>query len=373
MSTTDGLTWGTKWTVPGWDGPAPASDLAAWLASTVDAPYLTADVLEGASVAEGLDQLTTEGVGAVRVPLDWARLEPANGRTDPDAVEHLRAALTMVRDRGLDVWGCVHDGPLPGWFSHDERGFADVRSRGYLWARHVETLGEVVGDLIDGWIPVLEPTRWAKSAWLDGSWPPGRVDDGGSFARHLEGIQIAGVEAALRLREGGRPVSTAQWVVPVFPARDDPRLPPSAEAEVAAGEVDEVLWRSWLRLLDEETLVLSGRSPVSVPGARQAFDVVGITYRHAVAVAADRSWSPYPQALATGTDGQVPWSEGLALSIQRLADAAPERDLMVVGVSVGLSEPEPRSEYIGEVRQVVAEAADGGVPLIGCFVPSSPI
>src|SRR5690606_7977985 len=105
---------------------------------------------------EHLDRLDAEGVRTLRVPLDWARLEPANGRADSDAVEHLRAALTIARDRGFAIWGCVHDGALPGWFAHDERGFSDDRSRRYFWARHVETIGEVVGDLVDGWIPVVE-------------------------------------------------------------------------------------------------------------------------------------------------------------------------------------------------------------------------
>ena len=234
----------------------------------------------------------------------------------------------------------------------------------------METLGELVGDLVDGWIPVVEPTRWAKQAWLDGSRPPGKVDDGGGFARNLEGIQIASVEAARRLRESGRPVASAHWMVPVFPARDDLRLPPKPEAEVATDEVDEVLWRSWQRLIDEETLVLPGRSPVTVEGARQAFDVMGITYRHAVAVGADRSWHPYPQALATSVDGQVPWSEGLALSLHRVAEAWPDQDLVVVDVAAGLAEPEARARYLSEVRDAVLDVAGGGASVIGCFAPS---
>ncbi len=369
MGSTEDLWWGAKWLVPGWEHPAPTSDLAVWQGRG-DTPYATADVLDAPSVVEVLDRLTATGVRNLRVPLEWARLEPANGRHDGDAAEHLRAALTIARDHGFGLWGCLHDGPLPGWFAHDERGFSDARTRTYHWARHVETVGELVGDLVDGWIPVVEPSRWAKRAWLDGTRPPGKVDDGGAFARNLEAIHLASVDAALRLRESGRPVASAQWLVPVFPAREDPRVPPSAEAEVAAAEVDEVLRQSWLRLLTEETLVVPGRSPVEVPGARQAFDVIGFTYRHAVAVGADRSWSPYPQALATGPDGHVPWSEGLALSLHRLADALPDRDLLVVDVAVTLDDPEPRARYLSEIRDVVTEAADGGIPVLGCFTPA---
>ncbi len=362
------LWWGAPWCVPGWEQPAPASDLAAWLGAS-DAPYVTADVLDTAPVDEALAALASSRADALRVPLDWARLEPVNGRLDGDAVDHLRAALAMARDRGFAVWGVLVAGSLPGWFAHDERGFGDERTRRYLWARHVETVGELVGDLVHGWIPVLEPTRWAKRAWLDGDRPPGRVDDGGGFARNLEGIHLATVEAALRLGEGGQPVASDQWLVPVFPARDDPRLPPSAEAEVAAGEVDEVVRRSWLRLLTEDTLVVPGRAPVEVPGAREAFGLIGFTYHHAVAVGADRSWGPYPQALATGPDGHVPWSEGLALTLHRLAESLPDRDLLVVDTPTALAEPEARSRYLSEIRDIVTDAAAGGIPVVGCFTP----
>lgn len=366
---TDQPWWGTGWRVPGWEQPSPASDLGAWL-DLGNTPGGAGDAdLASGRVAEALDVLAVSGCSALRVPLDWARIEPTDGRIDPDAVDHLRASLTMVRQRGLDVWALLVSGSLPGWFAHDQRGFADERTRRYHWARWVETAGELVGDLVEGWIPILEPTLWAKRAFLDGNRPPGRVDDGGGFARHLEGVHIASVEAALRLRSGGLPVASAQWMVPVFPRRDDPRLPPLAEAEVAAGEVDEVVWRSWLRLLSEETLVVPGRAPVAVPGAREAFDLIGITYRHAVAVGSDRSWSPYPQGLVAGPDGQVAWSDGLAISLHRLAEALPGRRYMVVDVPAALAEGEDRSQYVAEIRAVVAATVDDGIAVAGAFLP----
>ena len=96
------LWWGAPWCVPGWEQPAPASDLAAWLGAS-DAPYVTADVLDTAPVDEALAALASSGADALRVPLDWARLEPANGRLDGDAVEHLRDALAMGYPR-LTSW-----------------------------------------------------------------------------------------------------------------------------------------------------------------------------------------------------------------------------------------------------------------------------
>ena len=62
-----------------------------------------------------------------------------------------------AREADIAVWACLHDGALPGWFSVDEHGFGDARSRGYFWSRHVELVGEAFGDLVHGWVPVFEP------------------------------------------------------------------------------------------------------------------------------------------------------------------------------------------------------------------------
>ena len=96
--------------------------------------------------------------------------------------------------------------------------------------------------------------------------------------------------------------------------------------------------------------------------------MIGFSYRHAVAVAADRTWSPYPQALATGPDGHVPWPEGLALSLHRLADALPDRDLMVVDAPTSLAEPDQRDQYRRELADIVAEASAGGIKIVGAFI-----
>ena len=376
MGSAEQMWSGAKWQVPGWERPAVSSDLGRWSASAsakpVDsAPVVPADepgeLLSASATIEGLDRLLAAGVTRLRVPLDWARLEPTNSRPDPVAAEHLVQAIGLARSRGLAIWACLHDLDLPGWFAHDERGFSDERTRGYHWSRYVETVGELVGDMVQGWIPVMEPTRWAKRGWLDGTTAPGSVGDTGGFMRNLQGIHAASVQAALRLRESGSPVASAQWSVPVFPARTAPNLPIAPQAEVAAARVHEVLWGSWVRMLDEEVLVLPDASPVEVPGARQAFDVIGITYRHALSVGADGALDAYPRNVAVDGQGEAPWAEGLALVLQRVAEELPERDLMVGEVGLPDLGGDDRVAYLREVGSVLRDAAADAMPLVGAF------
>jgi beta-glucosidase len=359
--------WGAGMSATASGGAAPASDLAAWEASGRRRPDGTAGTTSGfdATFVDDLPVLAGHGLRHLRLTLEWARLEPTDGQRDDAAVEHYQAVLRAAHGAGIVVWGCLHDGTLPGWFAHDERGFADARSRRYYWARHVELMGEAFGDLVGGWVPMYEPGRWAQRGWIDGAAPSGRRNDAQGFAAALEGAHLASVDAALRLRQGGRPVTSAQWLVPVFPWRADPDSPADAEAEVAAGVVDEALWGSWRRMLTEDTLVVGHRPPVAVAGAREAFDVIGFTYRHAAAVRGDGVIGPYPQALATGPDGQVPWSEGLALALHHVAESLPGWPLLVAGYGLTTGDENGREEYVRDGLAAAAEAVGGGIDLRG--------
>ncbi|WP_426574083.1 family 1 glycosylhydrolase [Aquihabitans sp. McL0605] len=366
MSFPEDFWWGGGASSDATEGAADASDRRDWEVRGRLAESGTG-IGFASSFVDDLPLLADVGLGHLRYVLDWSRLEPEPGRHDTAAVEHARQVLEAARAAGVSVWACLHDGSLPGWFAVDEHGFGDARSRGYFWSRHVEFVGEGFGDLVHGWVPTFEPNRWAARGWLDGVRPPGRHDDGEGFTGALEGVLLASVDAALRLRQDGQPVATAHWLVPVFPARLAPDAPPTADAEVMAQKVDEVHRRSWLRLLAEETLVLPNRSPIEVPGAREAFDLIGFTYRHALAVRGDGALLPYPQALATGPDGQVAWAEGLALVLHQLADALPERPLLIAGVGAPVPADGDQEEYVREVLEVAEDAAAGGIDLRGLW------
>lgn len=366
MTVPEGFWWGAGSSSVAAQGAAAGSDVAAWADQGGARPSGDgADLV--ARHGEDLPLLARAGLGHLRLTLDWTRLEPEPGRHDHRAVEELLLVLQTARDLGVSVWGCLHDGALPGWFAVDEHGFADARTRQYHWARHVEFVGETFGRLVHGWVPVFEPNRWAAHGWLEGRRPPGRTDDPEGFTGALEGILLASVDAALRLRQEGQPVATAHWVPPVFAARLQPDQPPTPDAEAMASVADEVHRGCWLRLLQQETLVVPGRSPISVPGAREAFDVIGVTYRHAVAVRGDGALLPYPQALPLGADGQVAWAEGLAVVLHRLAEDLPERPLLLAGIGLATADEALREDHLRRLLTIVEDVVADGIDLRGAW------
>ncbi|MFN8018184.1 MAG: family 1 glycosylhydrolase [Acidimicrobiales bacterium] len=358
--------WGTGASTASLEGSSPASDLGDWEARGL-APRSGDGSGFAASHRTDLALLADAGLRHLRLTLDWARLEPRPGERDGAEVERLRQVLGDAREAGVAVWGCLHDGALPGWFSVDEPGFRDARVRGYHWSRHVELVAEAFGDLVHGWVPVFEPNRWAARGWIDGTRPPGARDDAEHFAEALEGALWATVDAALRLRQDGQPVAAAHWAVPAFPARLERDAPPTLDAEAMASVVDRAHWQSWVRLLTEEVVVLGGRPPLAVPGARGAFDVLGLTYRHAVAVRGDGALLPYPQDLPLGPDGRVAWPEGLALALHRQAETLPEHPLLVAGIGLASADERRQEDHLRACLEVVDDAATGGMDVRGLW------
>ncbi|HRW38956.1 MAG: family 1 glycosylhydrolase [Acidimicrobiales bacterium] len=360
MAFPEGFDWGAA--IPSTDGRAPST--ASDLGDAIDRGAVAGPGLGWpAAAADDVAVIADLGIGSVRLTFDWARLEPAPGRVDDPAVEELGLVVDAAREAGLAVWGCLHDGPLPGWFAVDEHGFGDPRARRYHWPRFVELAGEAFGDRVAGWVPVAEPNRWAQRGWIDGARPPFGRDDAEGFAEALEGILLATVDAALRLRGAGKPVASCHWYVPVAPARLEADLPPTPEAEVWAARIDEVHRGCWERLLREGTLVVPNRSPIEVPAAREAFDLLGLSYRHGWAVRGDGALLPYPQRTELGPDGTVAWPEGFGVALHGLAESFPDRPLVAEIGAMG--DAVRAGDALREVLAIAGDAARGGMDLRG--------
>lgn len=354
--------WGVA--VPSTDArrPVEASDLGHAVASGA-LPAPGERLGWPASSRDDLGALAELGIATIRLTFDWARIEPAAGRVDEEQVEQLLALVDAASDAGLAVWGCLHDGPLPGWFAVDEHGFGDARARRYHWPRFVDLVGEAFGDRVAGWVPVAEPNRWAHQGWIAGARPPFRRDDAEGFAEALEGVLLATVDAAVRLRGGGRPVASSHWYVPVAPARIEADLPPTPEAEVWAKRIDEVHRGCWERFLREGTLVVPNRSPVDLPAAREAFDLLGLSYRYGWAARGDGELLPYPQRTAVGPDGNVAWPEGFGVALHRLAESFPDQPLVAEVGAIG--DRVQAAESLREVLGIAEDAVGGGMDLRG--------
>src|SRR5918996_1017232 len=158
--------------------------------------------------ADDLALLAEHGITHHRLTIEWARLEPSEGRWDEDEEAHLRRMLEAGRDAGVALWACLLHGSAPGWFTDDQRGWLDDKAATLTWPRHVDRVAEALGDLVAGWVPIHEPDLQARLAYGDGTFPPGRRS-GDDERDARAALRAAEAEAARLLRGGGAPVAVA--------------------------------------------------------------------------------------------------------------------------------------------------------------------
>jgi beta-glucosidase/6-phospho-beta-glucosidase/beta-galactosidase len=197
--------WGTAAAATQCEGAAPRSDWAGW---EVDGRVPASGAGNGfrTRYADDFALLAEHGITHHRLTVEWARLEPSEGRWDEDEVAHLRRVLEAGREAGVVVWACLLHGSAPGWFTDDQRGWLDDKAATLTWPRHVDRVAGALGDLVAGWVPIHEPDLQARLGYGEGTFPPGRrrQDDERDAAA---GLRTAEAEAARLLRGAGAPVA----------------------------------------------------------------------------------------------------------------------------------------------------------------------
>jgi beta-glucosidase len=341
--------WGTGASSTQAEGAAPASD---WFALERAGRMPTSGDGNGFArrFGEDFELYAQHGLTHHRLSVEWARIEPEEGRRDNAAVEHYLEVLTAARAAGVSPWVCLHHFTLPGWFTEMGGGFVDNRARSYYWARHVAFCAETFGDLVFGWKPINEPGAYA------GIYPhrQKRFD-------MLGAILLAQRDAWRELRGGGKPVATIHNLSPVFTVAD------TIPADTMQGRLDAMMWDVWMRADRDGVLELPGRAPVEVADLREACDIVGFSYYSATGVDAEGAIVPYPPSARLGSMGYAPWSEGLAIVLHRLHDELPGRPLLICEHGVGTDDDDWRCDVLRESIALVDQARSDGVDVRGFF------
>jgi beta-glucosidase/6-phospho-beta-glucosidase/beta-galactosidase len=226
--------------------------------------------------ADDFALLAEHGIAHHRVTVEWARLEPSEGRWDEDEVTHLRRSLAAGRDAGVAVWACLLHGSAPGWFTDDRRGWLDDKAATLTWPRHVDRVGEALGDLVAGWVPIHEPDLQARLAYGEGTFPPGRHGEDDERDA-LAALRTAEAEAARLLRTGDAPVAVTAR--PGEPREADDLLVVSA----AVDELEAPLERAAEAFPDVGIVVVTG-DPTGGGRVQRAAATVAAAHRDGVHV-----------------------------------------------------------------------------------------
>jgi beta-glucosidase len=108
---------------------------------------------------------------ALRLSIEWSRVEPSEGMWDSAAIDRYRQMLTDLRRRHIRPMVTLHHFTDPLWFA-DRGAFTRVENIRYF-VRYVRHVVEQLKDLCDFWLTINEPNVYAYLGYLQGRFPPG--------------------------------------------------------------------------------------------------------------------------------------------------------------------------------------------------------
>lgn len=111
---------------------------------------------------------------AVRISIEWARIEPVKGEFNIDEINHYKKVLIAARKRGLTTFVTLHHFTNPQWFS-SLGGWTNFKCTKYF-SRYAEYVAENLGTYIDYFITINEPQVLAYMAYTRGIWPPCKIN-----------------------------------------------------------------------------------------------------------------------------------------------------------------------------------------------------
>ncbi|HVX19951.1 MAG TPA: family 1 glycosylhydrolase [Acidimicrobiales bacterium] len=199
-----GLAW-TGWEAEGgFNGPGqPADNRVRWAPTARAGPrWRVGDFWQQPQPT--LDRAAAMGCTAFGLSVEWARLEPAEGRFDAAALDRYGDVLAMCRRRGLAPVVTLHHGTHPWWLGEEFWLTPGAPDR---FAAHVARVVDRLAGGCDRWVTVDRPDLLAWAGWLSGQAPPGRrgaLSDAWAVVDNLLTAHVLAFEALTAAQPDGQ-------------------------------------------------------------------------------------------------------------------------------------------------------------------------
>jgi beta-glucosidase len=164
-----------------------------------------------------LDLAAGLGLNALRLSVEWSRIEPRPGEFDDAALARYWEVLAGLRSRGMEPMVTLHHFTNPLWLA--EQGAWENRDTVPLFARFAGEVVRALGRQCDLWCTINEPSMVALLGYVHGAFPPGRSDFGAAMKvlRNMLLGHAAAYRAIHKAQPGAR-VGLAHTMIPMEPA-----------------------------------------------------------------------------------------------------------------------------------------------------------
>jgi len=150
---------------------------------------------------EDADLLRSLGLSAYRFSVSWPRILPAgSGKVNQAGLDHYRALLDALGERGIDAAATLYHWDLPQ--ALQDAGGWPSREVALRFADYAAIVGEALGDRVSRWITMNEPGVVAHHGYRAGVHAPGLADTAAAAAatHHLllgHGLAVQALRSVL--------------------------------------------------------------------------------------------------------------------------------------------------------------------------------
>lgn len=122
---------------------------------------------------EDVDLAAQFGNQVHRISLEWARIEPAEGKFDQKAINKYKQIFLYMKHKKIEPMICLNHFALPLWFA--EKGGWESPDAAYYYSRYAEIVAREIGLplKIKWWLTYNEP-QVMHIPYTKGKWPPNK-------------------------------------------------------------------------------------------------------------------------------------------------------------------------------------------------------
>ncbi len=310
------------------------------------------------------------GFNMYRFGVEWARIEPEEGRFDESVLEHYRRVVAAVRRAGMEPLLTLHHFTLPKWVAA-QGGWLSDRTPA-LFERYVRRVVEALGDRVDWYMTINEPGVVAFGGYLGAIPFPPATRGVDNWRRSIAGLIAAHRLARAAIKE----------------------LRPAARAGVAHSMQEWVSnWGGrpaleYSRRLNEDVFLAACKDDDYIgvnTYTRQRIDLpapmgpisrvvlsVGALERRVVPRVAERIAAAASDPELLMRDGvrrtQMGWEwrpQAVAATVRRVAELHPGKPILVTEHGVATANDEERIEFIRDGLTALHPLIGEGIPLRG--------
>jgi beta-glucosidase len=372
-----GFLFGTATSATQIEGHCPTSDWSVFARQAGrikhgDRPDLACDSWnrwpEDVALQKGL------GLGAYRLSVEWARIEPHEGHIDGPALDGYRRLLGALRDAGIVPMVTLHHFTLPQWLA--QRGGLLASDFARRFAGFARVVVEALGDLCELWITINEPNVLAAHSYLLGAWPPAEKSPWAALRAHYRLLEahVSAYRTIKEARGDQARVGIAHHLRIV-----QPRRPDAARDRGAAVAFDRIFNAAFADAVCDGSMyggldaLLAGAGRFRVAEARGTQDFFGINYysrdvvrfspRHAAELFVARG---IPRGAEVSDLGWEIYPEGLGILVRRWAGRS-RLPVYVTENGIADSTDAKRAPFLVRHLAELARAIADGVDVRGYF------